>query len=254
MACMVSMRLRVESNGTSSTRGYAWLICGAYAPALAAATRMEPSVGSPMMRVVVLLDSISSSSASLFKTPTHKAVERPGKSFIWTFFSFSRKSPRVLYPVPVMLKKCLSTHMRVTVISFWVRVPVLSEQMTVAEPSVSTEERRRIRACLRTISRIPNARLMVTTAGKPSGTAAIARLTAIMNISTMASISKLERNKPTRNTRAHIARAAQPNNFPRLSRRFCRGVSSSSTICSMPAINPSWVCMPVETTTPLPRP
>ena len=37
--------------------------------------------------------------------------------------------------------KVPSVHRRVTVISFWVSVPVLSEQMTVAEPSVSTEAR-----------------------------------------------------------------------------------------------------------------
>ena len=40
------------------------------------------------------------------------------------------------------------------------------------------------------ISRIPSARLMVTTAGKPSGTAAIARLTAIMNSSSGAAAFK----------------------------------------------------------------
>jgi hypothetical protein len=34
----------------------------------------------------------------------------------------------------------------VTVIWFWVRVPVLSEQITVAEPSVSTDDRRRMSA------------------------------------------------------------------------------------------------------------
>ena len=73
--------------------------------------------------------------------------------------------------------------MRRAVNWFSVRVPVLSEQIVVAEPKVSTEDRRRINALRLIISRIPNARLMVTTAGSPSGTAAIARLTEMMNIS-----------------------------------------------------------------------
>ncbi len=78
---------------------------------------------------------------------------------------------------------CPSTHSRVTVISFCVNVPVLSEQITVAEPSVSTEDSLRMSACRLTISRMPSAREIVTTAGSPSGTAAIARLIAIMNTS-----------------------------------------------------------------------
>src|SRR3970282_441068 len=74
-----------------------------------------------------------------------------------------------------MVKLRSSTHNCTTVIWFWVRVPVLSEQMTLAAPRVSTEASRRMRACRRTISRMPIARVMVTTAGKPSRPAAIAR-------------------------------------------------------------------------------
>ena len=75
-----------------------------------------------------------------------------------------------------------STQMRVRVISFWVRVPVLSVQITVVEPNVSTDESLRMSACRWIISRIPKARLIVTTAGSPSGTAAIASPTASMNM------------------------------------------------------------------------
>src|SRR5512146_1637026 len=76
-----------------------------------------------------------------------------------------------------------STHRRVTVISFWVNVPVLSEQITVADPSVSTDDSLRINAWRLIISRMPRAREIVTTAGSPSGTAAIARLMATIKTS-----------------------------------------------------------------------
>ena len=68
-----------------------------------------------------------------------------------------------------------------TVIRFWVRVPVLSEQMTVTEPRVSTAGSLRISARRRSIRWAPRARAMVTTVGSPSGIAATAMLTAVTN-------------------------------------------------------------------------
>ena len=65
---------------------------------------------------------------------------------------------------------------------FSVSVPVLSEQMYVTEPSVSTAGSRRISAFCRTIRRAPSASETVTTAGSASGIAATARLTAVRNI------------------------------------------------------------------------
>ena len=64
-----------------------------------------------------------------------------------------------------------------TVISFLVRVPVLSEAITVAEPKVSTAGSLRTMALRRAIRRTPSARVVVTIAGKPSGTAATANYT-----------------------------------------------------------------------------
>ena len=61
-----------------------------------------------------------------------------------------------------------------TVISFWVRVPVLSVQITVVEPRVSTAGSRRTRTRMPAIRCIPRARVMVVTASSPSGTAAMA--------------------------------------------------------------------------------
>ncbi len=69
-----------------------------------------------------------------------------------------------------------------TVISLRVSVPVLSEQMTVTEPSVSTAGRRRMMALRRAMRCTPMASAMVMIAGRPSGIAATARPTAARNI------------------------------------------------------------------------
>ena len=70
-----------------------------------------------------------------------------------------------------------------TVILFWVKVPVLSEQITVAQPRVSTDGNRRTIAFRRIIRCTPSASAIVTIAGSPSGMAATARLTPAKNIS-----------------------------------------------------------------------
>jgi hypothetical protein len=63
-----------------------------------------------------------------------------------------------------------------TVISLRVNVPVLSDATTVVLPRVSTAGRWRTIACLLAIRCTPIASAIVTTAGRPSGTAATARL------------------------------------------------------------------------------
>ncbi len=70
-----------------------------------------------------------------------------------------------------------------TVILFWVRVPVLSEQMIWVQPSVSTAVSLRITAFRADILVTPMLSTMVTTAASPSGIAATANDTAIMNVS-----------------------------------------------------------------------
>lgn len=48
-----------------------------------------------------------------------------------------------------------------------VRVPVLSEQMTEVQPSVSTDGSERTMAFFRAIRRVPSAKQVVITAGRP---------------------------------------------------------------------------------------
>ncbi len=68
-----------------------------------------------------------------------------------------------------------SRHTRQTDIWFVVNVPVLSEQITDVQPSVSTDGNERTIAFFFAIRRVPNARQVVMTAGKPSGIAATAK-------------------------------------------------------------------------------
>ena len=70
-----------------------------------------------------------------------------------------------------------------TVIRFCVSVPVLSEQMIWVHPRVSTAVSFRMIACFLDILVTPMESTMVTTAASPSGMAATARLTAIINVS-----------------------------------------------------------------------
>jgi hypothetical protein len=63
---------------------------------------------------------------------------------------------------------------------FVVRVPVLSLQITVVHPNVSTEGRDLTMALKRAILLVPRAKHVVTTAGRPSGIAATARATATL--------------------------------------------------------------------------
>jgi len=71
-----------------------------------------------------------------------------------------------------------------TVISFFVMVPVLSVQITVVVPRVSTEFSLLIMALLVAILWAPRLRVIMSTVGKPSGMAEMARLTAVMKDST----------------------------------------------------------------------
>ena len=67
--------------------------------------------------------------------------------------------------------------------TFSVSVPVLSVQITEVQPSVSTEESRLTRLSAFAIRRTPAASAIVVTAGRPSGMAAIARMTPVSSMS-----------------------------------------------------------------------
>ena len=70
-----------------------------------------------------------------------------------------------------------------TIISLRVNVPVLSVQMTETDPRVSIVGKCRTIALRRAMAFTPIARVMVSTAGSPSGIAATDKPTTAMNIS-----------------------------------------------------------------------
>ncbi len=104
---------------------------------------------------------------------------------------------------------------------------------------------------------VPNAKIIVTIAGNPSGMAATARETATKNISiTNLSVGSVPRLviKPTTKTIAQIAKIIIVKILPSWFRFCFRGVSVSSVLLSMVAILPTSVCIPVPITIPSPRP
>ena len=148
---------------------------------------MAASVGSPMMRQATLpsASQLSSSRASL-----HSSA--PSSSRVASGFARGSKGcvpaknwPVGAYPSPVIRSRLPPVQPCTTVIWFCVSVPVLSEHTTVAHPSVSTAGSLRMSAWCLIMRCMPSARQIVTIAGNPSGTAAMARLTAIMNRLTM---------------------------------------------------------------------
>ena len=138
-------------------------------PALRAAVARAPSVGSPSTlqppspsRSCALL--ASTAAASSRRASVRCAPSRRGSPS-------ASSSPCGAYPVPVTSVQPDAVASARTVISLRVRVPVLSLAMTVAEPSVSTAERRRTMALRRAIRCMPSDRTTVVTAASPSGTA-----------------------------------------------------------------------------------
>ncbi len=109
--------------------------------------------------------------------------------------------------------------------------------MTVVAPKVSAEASLLMMALRFASSRAPRARDMVTTAGKPSGTAETASAIAISNASIMSPTASPTKPTPITNISynsranmiAHIITIAIPN-FLAKPASFClRGVSISST-------------------------
>ncbi len=129
-------------------------------------------------------------------------------------------------------------------------MPVLSVQITVAEPRVSPACSLRKSARRLTIERIPRARVTVTTAGSPSGTMATASATPVKNILS----SSFPKINPEAATKEEIIRAIAPSCFPSMPSLFCKGVFSRLIVSVSRAIRPNSVSIPVATTTHLALP
>ena len=165
--------------------------------------------------------------------------------FSFTLLSFSISSLTSFISLNLSLKNIFST-----VILFCVKVPVLSEHITVLLPNVSTAGNLFTIAFFLTIFCTPIAKTIVDTAAKPSGIAATASDTAVINIF----IGSFPSIIPAINIIIHIAIAAIPNVLLNLFNFFCKGVSCFSVLFIIPAILPTSVVIPVSTTIPFPLP
>ncbi len=209
---MVLILFRVLSNGISIIRGYFFSSSSGEYPSSSAYKSIAPSVGSPI--------TFPSDKRALL----HKAQ---------ILRAFSGEVSQV----------------SLTDIRFKVRVPVLSVHITVQDPKVSTARSFLTTALVFAILCIPKARVSVRIAGNPSGTAATARDTAVVNVSTRG----LPLKNSIINTAALTKRAIRPKLFPRLAIFSWRGVLPSSS-CIISAILPMEVFIPISITTPFPRP
>ena len=155
------MRLRCESKGVSATRGARRSMSPRRMPVGAAARSSATSVGSP-------------DSARRLREARRRSRRRPRRG------RRRRSGPQTS-----------RTSMRPVV-----RVPVLSVQITVVQPRVSTDDSRRTSAFRAAMRCTPRARAMVTMAGSPSGTAATAS-------ETEASTTSSQRHAAQRGTSAN---------------------------------------------------
>ena len=130
-----------------------------------------------------------------------------------------------------------------TVISFFVSVPVLSEQIVVTAPSVSTEESFLTTTFLPASTDAPSARAIVIVVGSHSGTAAIAIETAYMRLSTKAPAPS--RYIDIMNMIIQIPSVSLATNFPIFLSSFWSGDSTFLVSTASRAISPNRVALPV---------
>ena len=165
----VAMYLWDESNGTSAPRGAASRHARTTAE-LPARPSSATSVGSP------IAPGPAGSPPGSGRASLARTIARARRSLAGSAAG-SGGTGRSACPV----------HSSVAVIWFNVSVPVLSLQMTVVDPRVSTEASCLTIALRFAIRCAPTARVTVTTAGRPSGIAATASATASSSTSSHAS-------------------------------------------------------------------
>ena len=133
-----------------------------------------------------------------------------------------------------------------TFILFSVSVPVLSEQITLLLPNVSTAGSFLIIAFLFAIFVTAMERIIVTIAGKPSGIAATAKPTDVINIST----TDIFFITPITKIKAQITTQAIPSTLPTSLNFFWIGVCGASFVIIILAIFPTSVFIPILVTIP----
>ena len=178
---------------------------------------------------------------SLHNDPIISVNRISGSSQGSNFSSLYRNSPSGVYPVPVTSTILLPAMIFWTVILFLVSVPVLSVQITLAAPNVSTAGKRRMMAFRLAIRFTPMARVMLITAGKPSGMADTAVASAYRNTS----CKSKDTSNPTPTITKATTNAMMPNFLLRSNVWIWRGDSAFSVSWIRVAILPISVSLPV---------
>ena len=150
------MRRRWESKGSSRRRRWRCCSSAGISPAAAAASSIAVSVGSPLARQGASASRPACAGSRSNRALLQRAAQRSSSGLSGSAWDALLSGSQVC-----------STAMRLLV-----RVPVLSLQITLTEPRVSTAERRRTRAWLRAMRCTFRARARVTVGSRPSGTLA----------------------------------------------------------------------------------
>ncbi len=184
-----------ESKGISATRGSKTSSSSLSMPNFSPRSANAVSVGSPRVcslpsspEIAVSFASTAERIRSFSAWLTPDPVRSPSAAAMSAAVESSAPAVSSVPAVPSnpgSVRTFPQEYIEVTVILFCVSVPVLSEHMTVVLPRVSTEGRLRTMAFLFASLCTPIASTMVETAGSPSGIAAAASETDVMNIESM---------------------------------------------------------------------
>mmetsp|Transcript_7176 Transcript_7176/g.16691 ORF Transcript_7176/g.16691 Transcript_7176/m.16691 type:complete len:418 (+) Transcript_7176:1677-2930(+) len=257
-ACTQHMNLCSDAKGTPPTRGCRSLysltsLMPIFMPMVSSATSVGYPMGSHAMgtlgflwlRFLKMPASLQSTAPSnIFSM---RATFSSGRSLLFS----SCTTPTGEYPTPVILYCCVEVCISWTVISFLVSVPVLSEQITVTDPRVSTAGSCRMIALLLASICIASASEIVTTAGSPSGMMATAMATVDLKASPS---SKSCTRYATQNVITAMMSTKTEIHRPNISSCTMRFVFCESTLETMAEIFPISARSPVPHTTPLPCP
>ena len=189
--CIVVINFRSESNGISCTLFIFLYSLFLSFPISIASLTIAVSVGSPL--IIVLL----------FSFLILQSVHILASSKINSFSFLDTITPFEFENCTIFILFCVS-------------VPVLSEQITLLLPNVSTAGNFLIIAFFFAIFVTPIESIIVTIAGSPSGIAATARPIDVINIS----VTGIFFNIPIIKITAQIAKQAIPSTFPTCSNFF----------------------------------
>ena len=230
------MRRRRGSNGNRArcTRARSVSVSR---PRRLAKVSMAASVGSPWAR--------HSPSTSCTYPEEQRTAERASRSTSARSSGVDRTTvPPGSYPASLATADPPGSHAVTIVIWFRVSVPVLSVQMNVVDPSVSTLSRLRTSTCRRAICSAPHASDKVTVGSRPSGTSATVTPMAKTNPSAAGLPSRSESTKKSPPTPTAMPATVRT----RRCSSWVSGLGDSAVVVVSWAIDASRVDVPVAVT------